>query len=189
MREKRSTSFPHQSMNDAGEIVDMQLWVDEFERYFDDTVLHEIKTTVEIGLEKAPYILISCGIDYLVTFWTGSDSTRKRYRDFVNGFFVGYDGDKLYRELRCRMVHNYTVGEGTIICWDEPDIHGCTTSDGETVLNVEQFFLDFIQAEEKYFAALRDSPQLLANHISRFYEMGVLCSVDADNVRRRVSPG
>jgi hypothetical protein len=189
MNEKGSRSFPDQSMDEAGEIVDLGLWVDEFERYFDDAMLREIMITLEVGLERAPYILISCAIDFLVTFWAGANSTSKRYRDFVNAFFVGYDGDKLYTELRCRMVHNYTVGDSTIICWDEPDIHGCTTREGETVLNVEQFFLDFVQAKEKYFAALRDSPQLLANHISRFYDIGVLSSIDADHVRRRISPG
>jgi hypothetical protein len=189
MNEKGSRSFPDQSVDEAGEIVDLGLWVDEFEWYFDDALLREIEVTLEAGLERAPYILISCAIDFLVTFWAGAASTRERYRDFVNAFFVGYDGDQLYTELRCRMVHNYTVGENTIICWGEPDIHGCTTSNGEMVLNVEQFFLDFVQAKEKHFAALRASGQLLDNHISRFDEIGVLSSMDAEHVRRRISPG
>ena len=34
-----------------------------------------------------------------------------------------------------------------IICWQEPDIHRRTTSNGIVVLNLEQFFDDFIQAK------------------------------------------
>jgi hypothetical protein len=179
--------FPDQSVNDAGEIVGPQLWVDEFETYFDERIVGEIRTTLEVGLQTAPYILISCAIDFLVTFWAGADSTRTRYRHFVNTYFAGYDGEDLYRELRCRMVHNHTVGERAIICWDEPDIHKCTTGDGTVVLNLEQFFDDFIQAKDKYFAALRSSPELLKNHIRRFSEMGVLCSVDPDDVRNWIA--
>ena len=181
------TQFPDQSVNQAGEIVDLQLWLDEFERYFDKRIQSEIRTTIEAGLQTAPYILISCAIDFLVTFWAGADSTRRRYEHFVNTFFVGYGGEHLYRELRCRMLHNHTVGQRAIICWDEPDIHRCTTVDGEIVLNLEQFFDDFIQAKNRYFAALRSSPDLLRNHIRRFNDMGVLCSTDPDDVREQVA--
>jgi len=189
MTENELAQFPDQSVNDAGEIVDLQLWVDEFERYFDERILSEIRTTIEIGLQTAPYILISCAIDFLVTFWAGADSTRTHYRNFVNTFFIGYDGENLYRELRCRMVHNHTVGERAIICWDEPDIHRCTTVDGTVVLNLGQFFDDFIQAKNRYFAALRSSPCLLKTHIRRFNDMGVLCSIDSDDVREWVAAG
>ena len=181
------TRFPVQSLNDEGEIVDLRLWVDEFERYFDERIVHEIATAIEVGLQTAPYILISCAIDFLTTFWAGANSTRARYRDFVNAFFAGYDGESLYRELRCRMVHNHTVGETAIICWDEPDLHGCTSGDGTVVLNLEQFFQDFIEAKNKYFAALRTSPEVLQNQIARFNDMGVLSSIDGEDVRRWVA--
>ena len=93
MREKRSTSFPHQSMNDAGEIVDVQLWFDEFERYFDERIVNEIATAIEVGLQTAPYILISCAIDFLTTFWAGANSSKTHYRDFVDTFFAAYYGE------------------------------------------------------------------------------------------------
>ena len=181
------TRFPVRSLNDEGRIVDLRLWVDEFERYFDERIVHEIARAIEVGLQTAPYILISCAIDFLTTFWAGANSTRARYRDFVNAFFAGYDGESLYRELRCRMVHNHTVGETAIICWDEPDLHGCTIGDGTVVLNLEQFFQDFIEAKNRYFAALRTSPELLENQISRFNEIGVLSSIEADEIRRSAS--
>ena len=85
------------------------------------------------------------------------------------------------------MVHNHTVGETTIVCWDEPDLHGCTIGDGTVVLNLKQFFQDFIEAKNKYFAALRTSPELLENQIARFNEMGVLSSIEPDEIRRWVS--
>ncbi len=179
--------FPDASVNDVGQIVDLALWVDEFERYFDERIVSETRTAIGIGLQTAPYILISCAIDFLTTFWAGADSSRERYRDFVNAFFAGYDGENVYRELRCRMVHNHTVGQTAIICWDEPDLHGCTIGNGTVVLNLAQFFQDFIKAKNKYFAALRTSPDLLENQMARFNEMGVLSSIEPDEIRRWVS--
>ena len=189
MIENKLIQFPGHSVNGAGEIVDLQLWIDEFEGYFDQRIVSEIRTTIEVGLQTAPYILISCAIDFLVTFWAGADSTRTHYRDFVDTFFTGYDGQNLYTELRCRMVHNHTVGEGAIICWDEPDLHRSTTGDGTVVLNLKQFFDDFVEAKNRYFAALRSSPDLLKNHIRRFNDMGVLCSIDPGDVRGWVAAG
>ncbi len=183
MTDKELAQFPQQSVNDAGQIVDLQLWVDEFERYFDDSILYEIRTTIQAGLHTAPYILISCAIDFLVTFWAGSESTPRRYKDFVNTFFSGYNGNLLYRELRCRMVHNLTVGDRTIVCWNEPDIHKRTTTDGTVVINLEQFFDDFIGAKNRYIAALRSTPDLLRKHIKRFNDIGVLARIDADAIR------
>ena len=46
---------------------------------------------------------------------------------------------------------------------------------------------DFVDAKNRYFAALRHDPNLLANHIARFNEMGVLCSLDPDAVREWVA--
>ncbi|HBG74938.1 MAG: hypothetical protein A2X25_07440 [Chloroflexi bacterium GWB2_49_20] len=183
MAKDKSVQFPDQSMNDAGEIVDLQLWVDEFERFFNEKILSEIRTTIDNGLQTAPYILISCAIDFLVTFWTGTDSTRKSYPDFVNKYFDGYEGDILYKELRCRMVHNHTVGENAIICWDEPDLHKCTAGNKIIVLNSQQFFEDFILAKDRYIEELRTNHKLLENHIRRVNKMGVLSSINPDDLR------
>lgn len=183
MTENRVVEFPDQSVNEAGLIVDLDLWIDEFERYFEERIVSEIRSTIEAGLEMAPYILISCAIDFLTTFWVGGDSSGTRYQDFVATFFDGYDAENLYAEIRCRMVHNLTVGQRAIICWDEPDVHKCTTADGTVVLNLEQFFADFLGAKTRYFEALRASPDLVERQIRRFNELGVLCAIDADDVR------
>jgi len=183
MTEEEIIKFPDVSVNKEGEIEDLQLWFDEFEMYFNGRILSEIKITIEVGLQTAPYILISCAIDFLVSFWAGEDSTRTHYRDFVNTYFDGYDGENLYTELRCRMVHNHTVGERVVICWDEPDIHNSGTNDGNIILNLDQFFADFVIAKNKYFSALRSESDLINKHITRFNEMGVLCSIDPDQIR------
>ena len=175
--------FPKESVNENGEIISIDLYVDEFKEYFEAKIVSEIRTTIEANLKTAPYILISCAIDFLVTFWAGADSTRTRYKNFVDTYFVGYRGENLYRELRCRMVHNHTVGESTIICWDEPDLHKKVTDDDSTVINLAEFFQDFIQAVEYYFSALRIDPVLLNNQIKRFNEMGVLCNINPNDIR------
>jgi len=55
------------------------------------------------------------------------------------------------------------------------------------VLNLEQFLQDFIEAKKKYFAALRTSPEVLENQIARFNHMGVLSTIDGEEVRRWVA--
>lgn len=181
--EDNPIQFPGKSVNDDGEIVDLQLWIDEFEKYFEDKVLSEIQISIEIGLQTAPYILISCAIDFLVTFWAGKESSKNHYKKFVEIYFDGYNGENLYKELRCRLVHNHTVGEKTIICWDEPDIHRQTLQGEIFVLNLEQFYNDFLQAVNKYFSDLRTKPDLKNNHINRFHEMGVLDPIDPNEIR------
>lgn len=142
---------------------------------------------IDNGMGATAYILISCAIDCLASFWKSRDSSRDVYRDFVDQFFGElYDGQDLYRDLRCRLVHNYTVGEKLIVCWDEPDIHRSCTDTGEMILNLDKFFDEFKQAKRSYFALVRSDPRLQEKLLKRWEDVGILSPICPDSLRCRV---
>ena len=178
--------FPDKSIHADG-TIDVPLFIDEFEAYFDAQVVGEIQKAIDNKMGATAYILISCAIDCLASFWRGRDSSRTVYRDFVDEFFGGlYDGNELYRDLRCRLVHNYTLGERIIVCWDEPDIHRSCTDTGELILNLDQFFEEFKQVKRTYFAQVRSRPQLQEALLRRWTDRGILSPICPDSLRCRV---
>ncbi len=178
--------FPDKSIHLDG-TIDIPLFIDEFEVYFDAQVIGEIQKAIDNEMGAAAYILISCAIDCLASFWKGEDSCRKVYQGFVDEFFNGlYDGLELYRDLRCRLVHNYTVGEQLIVCWGEPDIHRSCTDTGEMILNLDQFFEEFKQAKRSYFAQVRFDSQSQEALLKRWENVGVLSPICPDSLRCRV---
>ncbi len=177
-------TFPNKSVSeDLTTINDISLFIDEFEAYVDQQIIAEIQKTIDNEMGAAAYILISCAIDCLASFWCGRDSKEKGYRDFIDKFFDGYDADYLYKDLRCRLVHNYTLGENLIMCWGEANIHKSLTAEGKTVINLEQFFVDFKQAKSLYFCQLRFDSDLQVKLANRWYEVGILSPIHPDSIR------
>jgi hypothetical protein len=175
--------LPDKSMSEDG-AVDITLFIDEFEAYFDAQVIGEIEKAIDNEMGPTAYILISCAIDCLASFWKGQDSSRTAYRDFVDEFFRGlYEGSELYRDLRCRLVHNYTVGERLIVCWGEADIHRSLTDSDEMILNLDQFFEEFKQAKEAYFAQVHSTSHLQQNLLKRWEVVGILSPICPDSLR------
>jgi len=168
---------------DLTTIYDTSLFIDEFKAYFDQQVIGEIQKTIDSEMGAAAYILISCAIDCLASFWRGRDSTKEAYKDFVNEFFEGYDADYLYKDLRCKLVHNYTLGENLILCWGEANIHKSRTPEGKTVINLEQFFEDFKQAKNSYFDRLGLDSDLQTKLANRWHEVGILSPIHPDTIR------
>lgn len=178
--------FPNKSVSDDLTIHNIQLFIDEFESYFEQQVIGEIQKAIDNGMGAAAYILISCAIDCLASFWHGKDSKEKIYKEFIDTFFVGYNANHLYKDLRCRLVHNYTLGEKLIMCWDEADIHKSRTDDGKVVINLEQFFEDFKQAKDSYFAQVRHDRDLQVKLANRWLDVGILSPICPDAVRDTV---
>lgn len=103
-------------------------FIDEFEAYVDHRIVADIRKAIETDMPIPAYILISCGIDFLASFCAGEESTKIHYCSFIDRFFVGYNSEVLYRDLRSRLVHNYTVGGKLIICWDDVNFNSrCKT--------------------------------------------------------------
>ena len=181
--------FPEKSVDQDFIVHDMPLFIEEFEAYFNAQVVGEIQKAMEHELGAAAYILLSCAIDLLASLWQGRDTSAKIYKKFINKFFGNYDGASLYEDLRCGLVHNYTLGEKLIMCWGESDIHMTQTPEGQTVINLEQFFEDFQQAKNRYIAELRQDQQLQDNLSTRVLKVGMLYPIYPDTIRQELGGG
>jgi len=126
----------------------------------------------------AAFILITCLIDFLGTLYAGGESEERTFRTFVSDFMkrtyngVGYDDKELYRSLRNKLVHNYSIWRGKyVLTHGHPDRHLELHNNKARILNLENFFNDIKKAADDYFAQVDQDAKLknkLANRISKF---------------------
>src|SRR5258705_2458235 len=79
--------------------------IDSFTRF----ALRDIN--VNIPNPIAAFILISCFIDQMAAYAynTQIGQTGANYRKFITDYFKAYDPLQLWENLRCALVHNYTI--------------------------------------------------------------------------------
>jgi hypothetical protein len=119
-----------------------------------DMAFLDIKRASAGQSKMGAFILASCFIDYMAGFITGHKTTNKDYKQFVKDFLPPlYDPDKLYNDLRCKLVHNYSEGGSYIFVDAKPVLHG-KKIDGKVVINLENFIDDLESALRKVFADL-----------------------------------
>ncbi len=126
----------------------------------------------------AAFILTSCAIDFLAGFLCGLDSfenTRNNatnYKNFLSRYMIQYAPEDIYKHIRCRLAHNYTITGGIRLTHEHPEIHDPTGSSGHKIINFEDFFSDFQSAADRYFADLENDTGLQANFFKR-YKLGI----------------
>lgn len=120
------------------------------------------------------FILSSCFIEYLAGFRYGKETNGNDYKDFVKNYLPQYHKDKLYKDLRCKLVHNYTEGGSYTFVDKNSSLHGKPTTDNKTVLNLENFVSDIEKAMEKYFNELRSDDKIFKLAVKRYKKLGLL---------------
>src|ERR1700690_1318284 len=133
------------------------------EKTFTNWVVASIKAPFEDtskdgkGTPLAAYILLSCAIDAIAGFFAGRVGTRgssTHYKDFLVRYMPQYGHNVMYRDLRCALAHNYSLGPGLALTHANPSIHNAPTGDGGTIQNFEELLRDFEGALERYFLDL-----------------------------------
>src|SRR5689334_13470630 len=56
----------------------------------------------------AVFILCSCFIDQVSGFRYNNKQVACRYQQFINDYMPKYDAEKMYKDIRCKLVHNYS---------------------------------------------------------------------------------
>lgn len=120
------------------------------------------------------FILSSCFIEYLAGFRYGKETNGNDYKEFVKSYLPQYNKDKLYKDLRCKLVHNYTEGGSYTFVDNKASLHMQTTTDKKTVLNLENFVEDIETALKKYFEELKANDSLYELAIRRYKKLGIL---------------
>lgn len=121
------------------------------------------------------FILASCFIDYMAGFVCGRETNRNDYIDFVSHYLPSiYNPSKLYEDLRCKLVHNYSVGGFYWLKDNKPQLHGQTES-GRTIINLENFINDLEDAFNKLMGEIQSNPLKKQKAIKRYNSIGLLC--------------
>jgi len=134
----------------------------------------DIRRASSGGAKLGAFILASCYIDYLSGYYFGGESTRSNYIDFCRIFLPKYNANDLYKSVRCRLVHNYSLESNCAFTHHHYKLHLRPTEDGKTVLNLGSFVNDLSKAMELFFSEVDKDPRLKVNFARRYKTIGTM---------------
>jgi hypothetical protein len=137
--------------------------------------LGDIKKASLGGSKLGAFILSSCLIEAIAGFIKGQDTTGNDYKNFVTNYLPAYDGDKLYKDLRCKLVHSYSEG-GSYFFIDAKREHHMQAHGSKMIINLENFVFDVENALERFCAQLQNplESQLRQKAVRRFDDNGII---------------
>lgn len=137
--------------------------------------LGDIKRASDGGSKMGAFILCSCLIDAVAGFIKGADTKEKDYEAFVKIYLPSYNPTKLYKDLRCKLVHSYSEGGSYLFVDNRPDLH-LKVNDSKIIINLENFISDIESALAKFNDALLDHSKtdLRNTAISRLDRNGII---------------
>ncbi|MDQ7838806.1 MAG: hypothetical protein RDU59_10015 [Thermodesulfobacteriota bacterium] len=140
-----------------------------------DGAFLDIKKASSGNSKIGAFILASCFIDYMAGFVCGRETKPKDYKDFVSHYLPSiYNPSKLYKDLRCRLVHNYSEGGSYWFKDNKPELHG-KTMNGRTIINLENFIDDLGKAFNKLLEEIKSDPSRKQKAVDRYNSIGLLC--------------
>jgi hypothetical protein len=120
----------------------------------------------------ASFILCTCFIDHLSQhrYYKERFKEEKFVRFVKNYFDAKYDAEELYRDLRSKLVHNYSVNGKYLLTDGNPEDH-LKMENGKTYINIDRFIIDSKIALQQYIYELRtdESIRTIAlNHYKKY---------------------
>lgn len=147
---------------------------DKFKHSLLDWDLGDINRASKGGAKMGVFILGSCFIDHLACFYYGQNSSERNYTNFVNKFLPMYNGRELYKSMRCKLVHNYSVGGKYAFTHNHHELHLEVNKDGIISINLRSFINDLETAQNKYFGLLQTDDKLKINVAKRYINVGMM---------------
>jgi hypothetical protein len=139
-----------------------------------DMAFLDIKRASAGQSKMGAFILASCFIDYMAGFIAGREATNKDYKQIVKDYLPGlYDPEKLYKDLRCKVVHNYSEGGSYFFVDAKPALHGQKV-DTKIVINLENFIDDLESALRNMYSDLDSDPVKQKKAEERYDKIGLL---------------
>jgi hypothetical protein len=152
-----------------------QAIIDHLKNALYDMAFLDIKRASSGNSKIGAFILASCFIDYMAGFLCGRETKPKDYKDFVRDYLPPlYDPSKLYTDLRCKLVHNYSEGGSYWLKDNQPQLHGQTVN-GRTIINLENFVDDLENAFHRFMEQIQSDPSAKQKAIGRYNSIGLLC--------------
>jgi hypothetical protein len=139
-----------------------------------DMAFLDIKRSSAGQSKMGAFILASCFIEYMAGFIAGRETTNKDYKQFVKDYLPStYDPEKLYSDLRCKLVHNYSEGGSYMFVDAKPALHG-QKNGTKMIINLENFIDDIEAALRKVLSDLDCDPAKQKKAENRYDKIGLL---------------
>jgi hypothetical protein len=129
---------------------------------------------IEYNVEKKPiaaFILCSCLIDQLAAFTYNEPNERNNviYKRFIKEYLSHYIPLNLYVNLRCKLVHNYTVGEHIRLTSEDAPFENTGLGKNINVLTAKIMYNDLKVVFENLCIELRNQNSVIRqNAIGRY---------------------
>jgi len=85
-----------------------------------------------------------------------------------------YDEGKLYKDLRCKLIHSYSEGGSYLFKDGKPNLHLEKDSSGKTFINLEDFINEIDEALSCYESNLLNNLDLIKKAIKRYNKNGII---------------
>ena len=120
------------------------------------------------------FVLLSCFIDYLSGYYSGSKKTTKRYfLEFCERYLPRYDANVLYKDIRCKLVHQYTEPRSLIFSDSSKREHLGKYQD-RLIMDLDTFIEDIESAWLEYRSDIMKDEQIYKKALKRYLENGTL---------------
>jgi len=149
--------------------------IDSFTRF----ALRDIK--VNIPNPIAAFILISCFIDQMAAYAynTQIGQAGANYRRFITEYFKNYDPLRLWENLRCALVHNYTISTNFALSSEPHQDLPPSTNISANDFTVTEFVEELETALVDLNIHLRDkTSQIRRNALDKFNDSPIIISVN-----------
>lgn len=154
------------------------LKIEEIIDSFHDFAIRDIRVNIENPI--AAFILCSCLIDQLAAFRYNHPHNKngEYYRKFIDEYLPRYNSLKLYENLRCGLVHNYSISEYLAITSDHPLEDLNSTNVNVNLVTVKRLLKDLETAFEKLRIEFKSETTARKNAIERFKDSPPLILVN-----------
>jgi hypothetical protein len=143
-----------------------QAKIDHIQSTLEDMAFKDIEQASAAFSKMGAFILGSCFINCMAGFVCGREARGNHYKDFVRAYLPSYDPEKLWKDLRCALVHNYTEGGSYVFVDNQQAQHGqpAPNNKNKTIINLENFVDDLRNAMRKLLHEIKtdDTKQQLA---------------------------
>ena len=157
-------------------MISKQAFISHIRHSLEEMAFKDIIRASSGKSKMGAFILGSCFIEYLAGFRYGKETTtRDDYKNFVKEYLGNkYDAEKLYADLRCKLVHNYSEGGSYQFIDAHAHLHNAKLPNNKILLNLENFIDDLKSALDEYFTQLEKDDKLFQLAFQRYEKVGLI---------------
>lgn len=139
-----------------------------------DMAFGDIKRAMDGGSKMGAFILASCFIDAMAGYIKGGATCRSDYESFIVRFMKSYNPENLYKDLRCKLVHNYSEGGSYWFVDNQEKWHLKTNYDSKIFINLENFMKDIEKAYIDLIELVNTNDEVFIKAKKRLDSIGTL---------------